>query len=181
MKKTKILVVVDCQNDFITGSLGNKDAVDVVPNIANRIDEFDGDYIFATMDTHDDDYLETKEGKSLPVAHCIDGTDGFEIESSVSDALTRASKKGIHVEVVWKPTFGSVVLVERIENIDGEFDIEICGFCTDICVVSNALMLKAALFDRADISVNPALCAGTTPENHKAALKVMKSCQISII
>jgi len=190
----KCLIIVDAQNDFITGSLANEEAQKAVPNIVNKIKERKWDYIFVTRDTHDSDYLSTNEGKLLPVEHCIYGTDGWEIEHSISEALVKTNPthgKGY----INKPTFGSLVagshdsvsLITFLKKIkidivnDESIDIEICGFCTDICVVSNALIVKAELYDKANITVDASCCAGVTPEKHKAALEVMKSCQINVI
>ena len=181
-QRLKILVVVDAQNDFITGSLANKDAEAVIPNIVKKIDEFNGDAIFYTKDTHKEDYLETKEGKNLPFEHCIESSWGWQIEPSVSLAIVHKLHTSMHVERVIKYTFGSTVLPEKLAFFANglEMDIEFIGFCTDICVVSNALMTKARFYETADISVDSSCCAGTTPENHEAALKVMNSCQIKV-
>ena len=172
----KILVVVDMQKDFVDGALGSKDAVAIVPAVVKKIREFDGE-IFVTYDTHGENYMETAEGKKLPVPHCIKGTEGWELDSEVTAAL--AEKKYTAVE---KVTFGSVDLPQIIKNtVSGEeFTIEIIGLCTDICVVSNALVLKAN-FPEAAITVDSACCAGVTPEKHEAALETMRSCQIDII
>ena len=190
--KIKILVLIDVQNDFITGSLANEEAQKVIPNIVKKIDEFDGDYIMCTFDTHTEDYLNTKEGKALPVVHCVKGTDGWLMNNDVATALYYKNVK--NVWNIQKPTFGSVENVEPnlpslpeaiMKVIDGKnkpsVEIEICGFCTDICVVSNALILKAFCYDFADITVDSNCCAGVTPEKHEAALEVMRSCQINVI
>lgn len=178
----RVLVLIDVQNDFITGSLRNEDAIKAVPNIVKKVKEFDGDYIFLTQDTHDEDYLNTNEGKKLPVVHCVDGTDGWAIEPTVAKAVDEKQKNAnIIVESLVKPTFGSFDLSQEISKIPGEVEIEICGFCTDICVVSNALILKAALYDRAQIKVIEDCCAGVTPQTHFAACKTMEMCQIDII
>lgn len=187
-KALKILVLVDVQKDFIDGALSNVEAQHVIPNIVKKINEFDGDIIFATLDTHTKDYMNTKEGKKLPVVHCVSGTDGWRPNDDVAEAL-----KGKNVYFIPKPTFGSVEgmygdqsLPEAIIRLKKDykerpFEIEICGFCTDICVVSNALILKAFCYDFADITVDSTCCAGVTPEKHEAALEVMKSCQINVI
>ena len=187
LKKTKILIVVDVQNDFIDGSLFNPEAIVRVPNIVKKINGFNGDYIIATQDTHDDNYMSTKEGKALPVVHCIKGTDGWKINDSVEKALTEAEAKKM-VKRICKPTFGSFDLVDAVKSIwEAEkeqgskiLEIEICGFCSDICIISNALMLKAAFYEDATISVIENCCAGVTEESHKAALTTMKMCQINI-
>ena len=172
----KYLIVVDMQNDFVDGALGTKEALAIVDNVARKINGFDGE-IFATLDTHYDNYLETSEGKNLPVVHCVKDTEGWRINASVRDAL---NKKGYtNVE---KNTFGSVDLPVLIKESAGgeDFSIELIGLCTDICVVSNALLLKAN-FPEAEISVDSSCCAGVTPESHRAALKTMECCQIKIL
>jgi len=181
----KILVIIDCQNDFIDGSLKNEEAIKAVPNIVKKINEFDGDYILVTMDTHESDYLETNEGKMLPVEHCIKGTEGWQLNPDIKDALVYADVcKKQNVMFFNKPTFGSTSMAEFLEldeAFEGELEIEYIGFCTDICVISNVLMEKAILYDRANITVDASCCAGVTLEKHKAALEVMKSCQINVI
>ena len=170
----KVLVVVDMQKDFVDGALGSAEAVAIVSNVVEKIKSFDG-YIFVTYDTHSEDYLNTSEGKKLPVPHCIKGTDGWELDSQVETAL-----EGKNFVAVEKPTFGSVNLPQLIRNRAGEeFSLELIGLCTDICVVSNALILKAN-FPENEISVIADCCAGVTPEAHNAALQTMKSCQINI-
>lgn len=183
METRKVLAVIDVQNDFITGSLRNEEAIKKVPNIVKKINEFDGDAIFYTMDTHPENYMETKEGKKLPVVHCVKGTEGWQIEDSVMDALTDADRRGIKVVRVEKPTFGSYDLVEEIKRVSlwADLDIEFVGFCTDICVVSNALLVKAAFYEKAKVAVVENCCAGVTPETHDAALTTMKMCQIDVI
>lgn len=179
----KILVCVDMQNDFITGTLANKEAEKILPRVAELIKDFDGDIIF-TRDTHNENYLETQEGKHLPIAHCIKDTFGHQIHRDLlgwRDAI-----------VVDKPTFGSFALVDKIRsmyNLTGicindkepckELEIHICGTCTDICVVSNAMILKAA-FPEFKIVVHKKACAGTDWKSHNAALDVMQKCQIEI-
>ena len=170
----KVLVVVDMQKDFVDGALGSAEAVAIVSNVVEKIKSFDG-YIFVTYDTHSEDYLNTSEGKKLPVPHCIKGTDGWELDSQVETAL-----EGKDFVAVEKPTFGSVNLPQLIRNRAGEeFSLELIGLCADICVVSNALVLKAN-FPENEISVIADCCAGVTPEAHNAALQTMKSCQINI-
>lgn len=171
-----ILVVVDMQNDFVDGALGSKEAEAIVSGVAQKIRAFSGD-IFVTFDTHFENYMETSEGKKLPVPHCIKGTDGWLLHPAVASAL--AGKAFTRVE---KNTFGSMDLpgLIRVSAGGAPFSIELIGLCTDICVVSNALLLKAA-FPEAPICVDAACCAGVTPETHRAALATMKSCQIDVI
>lgn len=172
----RFLVVVDMQKDFVDGALGSGDAVAIVPRVVEKIKSFDGE-IFVTLDTHFDNYPETAEGKKLPVLHCIKGTDGWQLDKNVASAL--ADREYTAVE---KPTFGSLELPRLIEAAsDGDdFSIEIIGLCTDICVVSNALVLKAN-FPEMPISVEADCCAGVTPQAHEAALATMRSCQIDVI
>ena len=207
--KIKVLVVVDVQNDFITGTLANKDAQKAVPNIVDKILKFNGDAIYLTMDTHYFDYNKTKEGKKLPVEHCLINTDGWRIEDSIYQAVLEKAKQGCEIKYIRKNTFGSVdpvytedtesttTLKDAILNLEKNntfqyiknnryidyipMEIEICGFCTDICVVSNALILKAYTYNFAEITVDNKCCAGVTPEKHEAALEVMRSCQINVI
>lgn len=171
----KILVVVDMQKDFVDGALGSKEAVAIVPNVVKKIEEFDGE-IFVTYDTHFENYMDTNEGKNLPVPHCIKGTDGWELNKEVMDALNNKA-----YTTVEKITFGSVDLPELVGKAAGdeEFSVELIGLCTDICVVSNALLLKAN-FPEMTIMVDAACCAGVTPESHEAALTTMKMCQIEV-
>lgn len=183
MKDNKVLVVIDCQNDFIDGSLANEEAQKKVPNIVKKINEFDGSCIFVTQDTHGENYLKTTEGEHLPVEHCIRGTKGWEINEDVKKALDEAEKRNISVYYIEKPTFGSYELTNRIYlelEKYGSCEVEFVGFCTDICVVSNALLLKAALFETGKIKVDASCCAGVTPESHNAALLTMKMCHIEV-
>lgn len=174
----KVLVVVDAQNDFITGLLGSEEAQSAVPAIAAKIDEYmkNTDLVVFTQDTHYDNYMETDEGKYLPVIHCLERTWGWEIDE-------RLDMTAPHIQ---KYTFGCYELPETLiriaESCDAEIDqIELCGFCTDICVISNALILKSVFAPMGiDIVVDAAACAGVTPEKHNAALEVMKSCQIIV-
>lgn len=172
----KFLVVVDMQKDFVDGALGSKEACAIVPAAAKKIAEFDGE-IFATFDTHFDNYMETAEGRKLPVPHCIKDTDGWRLDKDIAAAL-----EGKDYTPVEKYTFGSVLLPELIAKAaDGEdLSVELIGLCTDICVVSNALLIKAN-FPEAQIAVAENCCAGVTPEKHEAALETMRSCQIDII
>ena len=172
----KVLIVVDMQKDFVDGSLGTAEAVAIVDKVASRIAAFDG-RIFATLDTHQADYLETAEGKKLPVPHCIKDTDGWLLNEKVMYALSEKNYRTIE-----KGTFGSTKLVEEIAKLaaDGDVAVELIGLCTDICVVSNALLLKAH-FPEMGIAVDASCCAGVTPKTHEAALETMKMCQIDII
>ena len=172
----KLLIVVDMQKDFVDGALGSKEAVAIVDNVVNKIQTFDGD-IIVTYDTHPENYMETQEGKHLPVPHCIKGTDGWKLDEKVQSALNSLSYKTIE-----KPTFGSTELPKYIkENYNpDEIEIELIGLCTDICVVSNALLLKANFLET-KISVDAKCCAGVTPDTHNAALTTMKMCQINVI
>ena len=171
----KFLIVVDMQKDFVDGALGTKEAVAIVPYVVKKINEFDGE-IIVTYDTHFEDYMETSEGKNLPVPHCIKDTDGWQLDENIAKAL-----EGKEYTTVEKITFGSVDLPDFIEEkTEGEnFSAELVGLCTDICVVSNALVLKAN-FPEAEISVDSSCCAGVTPETHEAALTTMKMCQITV-
>lgn len=180
--KQKVLVVVDMQNDFIDGSLGTKEAVEIVPAVCAKIRDAAAQQvlIFATMDTHTAQYMQTREGRFLPVPHCILGTDGWQIRPEVAAALGTA-------RVIEKHSFGSMELPDavaealQIRGIDPkDAEIELIGLCTDICVVSNALILKAR-FPETDIKVDPACCAGVTVEKHLAALETMRSCQIEVL
>lgn len=170
----KVLVVVDMQNDFIDQALGTKEAVGIVDNVAKKIIGFDGKVIF-TRDTHQDNYMETQEGKNLPVKHCIKGSMGWQI----SDKLPVSSD----AVIIDKPTFGSKELGLYLEELAKETEIEeieVIGLCTDICVISNALLIKAFL-PEVRISVDSSCCAGVTPQSHNTALEAMKSCQINVI
>ena len=171
----KILVVVDMQKDFVDGALGTKEAVAILPKVTEKIKNFNGE-IIVTYDTHFDNYMETSEGKNLPVPHCIKETDGWQLDKNVADSLK--DKKYTAVE---KPTFGSIKLPDIIKAKAGdeEFTVELIGLCTDICVVSNALLLKTN-FPEVEISVDPDCCAGVTPETHESTLNTMKMCQIKI-
>lgn len=170
----KILVVVDMQNDFVDGALGTPEAQAIVGAVAEKIRSYGQGAVYATRDTHGEDYLSTQEGKNLPVKHCIRGTQGWELNREVAQALGDAP-------IIDKPTFGSLELVDimKKEREGEELQIELIGLCTDICVVSNALLLKAAL-PETEISVDASCCAGVTPESHRAALTTMKMCQIQV-
>ena len=175
----EVLIVVDMQNDFVDGALGTAEAVAIVPNVVRRVTEGAerGEAIFFTRDTHETAYLDSQEGHNLPVPHCIRDTDGWQLNDAVAEALSDRA-----YTVVEKPTFGAVTLPEVVEQLAGdeEFTVELIGLCTDICVVSNAMLLKAA-FPEADMSVDAACCAGVTPASHQAALTTMSCCQITVI
>ena len=171
----KLLVVVDMQKDFIDGALGTKEAQAIVPNVVKKINEWDGDIAY-TLDTHTKDYLNTTEGKYLPVEHCIEHTPGWCLNDEVAKALAPKTT----VECYDKPKFGSVSLQYIV--FDRKYDyVELIGLCTDICVVSNALMIKAVMPDPHKMVVDASCCAGVTPESHAAALTTMKMCQIEVI
>lgn len=178
MTEKNILIVVDMQNDFITGALGTREAQAILPCAAERIRACRerGDAIIATLDTHGPDYMNTAEGRKLPVPHCIRGTEGWQIAPQIRQALGECV-------LVEKPTFGSVELTGVVAGLaEGaqQVNIELLGVCTDICVISNALLLKAH-FPEIGMAVNAACCAGVTPEKHAAALETMASCQIDVI
>lgn len=172
----KVLVVVDIQNDFVDGALGTPEAVAIIDAAAEKIKNFDGD-IFVTYDTHYDNYMDTLEGKKLPVPHCIKGTNGWELNPKIAEAL-----KGKNYKTIEKLTFGSVDLPQLVKEKIGnqKAEITLIGLCTDICVVSNALLLKANILD-SEIFVDSACCAGVTPDTHNAALDTMRCCQINVI
>lgn len=170
----KILIVVDMQNDFIDGALGTAEAAEIVDRVIQKIHSYPPDCIYATRDTHEENYLETLEGKYLPVKHCIRGTEGWEIRREVAQAMPEAV-------LVDKPVFGSEELAQKLweESRKEEMEIELVGLCTDICVVTNALLLKTKL-PEVKIRVDASCCAGVTPESHEAALATMKMCQVEI-
>lgn len=167
MINVKILVVVDMQNDFIGGSLGSDAAKEIVPKVLDKIKSFEGRVIF-TRDTHSSEYLTTREGRLLPVVHCIKNSNGWQICDELKEFAT---------EVVDKTTFGSYDLPKVIGQAPDE--IELCGLCTDICVISNAMILKAA-YPETDIYVDSACCAGVTADSHKTALDAMRAVQIVV-
>ena len=170
-----ILLVIDMQNDFITGALGTPEAVEILPRVAEKIRNFNGRVLF-TRDTHGEDYLSTQEGTRLPVTHCVKGTPGWEVCDELAPLCIEPP--------IDKPTFGSVTLAEKLKDIhENEEPIEsitLVGLCTDICVISNALLAKAYL-PEVPIFVDAACCAGVTPESHANALEAMKMCQITIL
>lgn len=173
----KILIVVDMQNDFIDGELGSKEAKAIVPRVKDKILEYqkNGDTIIFTRDTHQEDYLETSEGKKLPIKHCIKGTHGWNIGLEIIPS---------NYKIIDKYTFGNRFWDDDLRNyICGHYpnvEIELCGLDSDICVVTNALIIKT-LYPEAEVTVDASCCAGSTLERHKAAMEVMKSCQINVI
>ena len=175
----KILLVIDMQNDFLHGTLRNEEGIKIIPEVVKRINEYKDNncVVIATRDTHEENYLETQEGIKLPVVHCIKNTNGWEINDDVLKALGDSI-------IFDKPTFGSLELSKYLHqeysNIQNKLEIEILGVCTDICVISNAMLVKATL-PEAKIIVNSKLCAGVTVESHNNALKAMSLCQIEII
>lgn len=166
---SKYLIVIDMQNDFIDGALGTKEAQEILPKVIEKVENFRGPVIF-TRDTHGEDYLERQEGRNLPVPHCIAGSFGWQIQERLS-----AYAEKNHCMIFDKPTFGSTALagfvsgIERSVHID---ELELIGLCTDICVISNALLLKAAL-PETKITVDASCCAGVTPQSHETALAAM--------
>ena len=170
----KILVVVDMQKDFIDGALGTREAQAIVEPVLEKMKSYRKSDIYLTRDTHGRDYLKTAEGKKLPVEHCIQGTEGWMLHPKV-EALADPS------QIVDKPTFGSLDLALRLNqrNQKTPLEIELVGLCTDICVVSNALLFKAFM-PETPISVDASCCAGVTPESHEAALETMRMCQVEV-
>ena len=171
----RYLVVIDMQKDFIDGALGSEMAQGIIPEVIRKIGEYKPGNIYATRDTHFENYLDTLEGKKLPVTHCIKESEGWQIHPEVSAAMPEA-------KIFDKYTFGSEQLAQELyqRSLAGEMEIELAGLCTDICVVSNALLLRAKLPGPV-IRVDPKCCAGVTEETHKAALQTMKMCQIDIL
>ena len=181
-----ILVVVDMQNDFVDGALGSPQAMEILPRVADKIKNHQGGVIL-TRDTHGSDYMDTREGKYLPVPHCVKDTHGWQIHPSVASALPSDKKD---VLVLDKPTFGSVELMQKLQAMQamqamqaqGQEPIQrvtLVGLCTDICVISNAMLIKAAL-PEIDVVVDASCCAGVTRESHENALNAMRACQILI-
>lgn len=169
-----VLVVVDMQKDFIDGALGTKEAQAIVPHVVEKIENFDG-RVIATRDTHGENYLQTAEGQKLPVTHCIEGTDGWQLHPDIAALISR--------KPIDKPTFGSTELAKLLEKCYSDHTIDsitLVGLCTDICVISNALLLKAVL-PEVPIFVDASCCAGVTPESHENALRAMEMCQITVV
>lgn len=170
----KILVVVDMQKDFIDGSLGTKEAQAIVTPVIEKMKSYEKSDIYVTRDTHGENYLDTAEGKKLPVVHCVEGTEGWQLHPEI-EALAEPE------HIINKPTFGSMTLMKLLqaENEKEPLEIELVGLCTDICVVSNALLLKAAMPENS-IKIDASCCAGVTPKSHEAALTTMQMCQIEV-
>ena len=175
----KILIVIDMQNDFLDGTLRNEEGIKIIPKVVNKIMKYknNDDLIVATRDTHDITYLQTQEGKNLPVIHCIKKTHGWEINEDIARALG-------DVLIFDKPTFGSLELANWLKDnyydVQENLEIELVGVCTDICVVSNAMLIKATL-PEAKLVCDASCCAGVSIESHKSALQTMKTCQIQVI
>ena len=169
----KLLIVVDMQNDFIDGALGTAEAVAIVDNVTAKIRaaRAEGTEVWFTRDTHEENYLETQEGRNLPVKHCICGTFGWEISSKLDVDGSM---------IIDKPTFGSMELAERAASLENLESAELIGLCTDICVISNAMLLKARL-PELSVKVDASCCAGVTPASHENALNAMKMCQITVV
>ncbi len=181
--KIRLLLVIDMQNDFITGALGNDECRAVVPKVIARMEQArkDGWKIICTQDIHEDNYLETGEGRRLPVEHCLRGTNGAELIDEIEEFMTRYDD---HHELFLsespfeKSAFGSTDLSNALKKYDIE-EIELIGVCTDICVISNAMILRSD-YPEIEVSVNQQCCAGVSPESHKNALMAMQGCQINI-
>lgn len=172
---SKVLVVVDMQNDFVNGSLGTKEAEAIVSNVQEKIKQFTGEVVY-TMDTHQDDYLNTQEGKKLPVMHCIEHTPGWELVPGIKEL-----QEADHAPVFCKNTFGSVALGEYLKKKEKELEeVTFIGLCTDICVISNAMSAKMFL-PEVPVIVDSACCAGATKQGHDTALRAMEACQIHIM
>ena len=169
----KVLAIIDMQKDFIDGALGTKEAIAIVPKVAARLAQAwaDGETVVFTRDTHHADYLSTQEGRKLPVPHCLEGTDGWQIDAAlaVEDA-----------PVLDKPGFGSPALIEYLRSLPALEGVEFIGLCTNICVITNAMMTKGAL-PEVPLSVRADCCAGVTAQSHETALQAMRMCQISIV
>lgn len=170
----KLLIVVDMQNDFVSCALGTQEAEAIVPSVVKRVEEaaVSGEIVYFTRDTHKENYLDTQEGKKLPVPHCIEGSHGWQIIDALQPYVNAD-------HVIDKPTFGSRTLAETLRGQQIE-QITLIGLCTDICVISNALLLKA-FFPEVPVAVDASCCAGVTPESHKNALASMKCCQIDVV
>lgn len=172
-----VLIVVDMQKDFVDGALGTAEAVSIVPNVAARIERglAANETILFTRDTHEADYMDTQEGRNLPVPHCIRGSEGWEI-------IPQLQKYAAAAKVIDKPTFGSMELGHWLKEENGKMPVNkitLIGLCTDICVISNAMVAKAALPETV-VAVDASCCAGVTPQSHQNALEAMKVCQITI-
>ena len=178
----KVLVIVDMQNDFIDGALGSKEAQAIVPKVCEKIKAFDGIFM-VTYDTHDADYLDTQEGKNLPIEHCIKGSLGWQLDATVVETINDKMLSGEYEMYEFeKQTFGSTELAEELAWLVAHEHIEevvLIGLCTDICVISNAMLIKAFL-PETKITIDAACCAGVTPISSRNALEAMKMCQINI-
>lgn len=176
MNGKKVLFVIDMQVDFVTGALANEEAQKIIDKIADKVKAYQeaGDYVFFTRDTHGENYMETQEGRLLPVTHCIEGTDGWQIVDGLRAFATKEN-------TLDKPSFGSLELPKWVyKKTDGNFEeMEFCGVCTDICVISNAMIMKAA-FPELTLTVDSSCCAGVSVESHKTALDAMAACQMII-
>lgn len=173
----ELLIVIDMQNDFISGALGTPEAQSIVEGVCGTIRRFSG-RVLATRDTHGADYLSTQEGRRLPVVHCVKGTPGWELEGSVAEACRERD-----AVIFDKPAFGSMELADYLTVLHAKTPLKrilLAGLCTDICVISNALLVKAAL-PEVPVAVDAACCAGVTPESHETALAAMRMCQIEIL
>jgi nicotinamidase-related amidase len=185
MQFMKALIVVDMQNDFINGALGTDEAVAIVGRVVQRIKDSEGELVLFTQDTHQEDYLDTLEGKKLPVPHCIEGTEGWLIHEDILESWHK-NPNTIRISELEnnsfkKPVFGSLELVDFLKSRAAEIkEIEILGVCTDICVISNAIMIKNTL-PNIPIAVNTACCAGVNPQSHQEALNTMKMCHIDLV
>lgn len=175
----KLLIVVDMQRDFVDGALGTPEAQAILPRVVNKIRAYQaaGDSIVLTMDTHPAHYLETQEGRHLPVTHCVKDTEGWQLHPAIAEAVA-----GRDYKIYEKPAFGSAELAEDVKNgLYSEMtEIELVGLCTDICVVSNALLLKTML-PELPLHVDASCCAGVRPESHEAALTVLEMCQVKLL
>ncbi|MGL5440656.1 MAG: cysteine hydrolase family protein [Filifactoraceae bacterium] len=172
----KLLVVVDMQNDFITGSLGSKSAEKIKKNVIRKMLDYieSGEMVVLTKDTHGEAYLDTMEGRNLPIIHCVKGTNGWEFIDEIKNLKEKYS-----LSVFEKPSFASKDLAAFVDGINGLEEIELIGLCTDICVISNALLLKS-FFHELSISVDSRCCAGVSEDSHEAALTTMRMCQIEV-
>ena len=168
-----VLAVIDMQNDFIDGALGTKEAEAIVEKVATQIRDFEGEVVY-TRDTHFEDYLNTQEGKKLPVKHCIEETDGWQIREELRKL------QGDDTRIFDKPTFGSVELAQYLKGMEDLQSVMLIGLCTDICVISNAIVIKAFL-PEVTVQVNADCCAGVTPQSHRNALEAMKMCQVEVV
>ena len=166
----RFLIVVDMQNDFISGSLGSSEAQAIVPRVVRKVASFQGTVVF-TRDTHTEEYLSTQEGKNLPVLHCVKGTDGWQICKELAPYAQHVVDKG---------AFGSIDLPAYLGTLGDVEEVELCGLCTDICVISNAMLLKSA-YPETTMKVDASCCAGVTEERHNTALSAMRAVQIQIL